>query len=187
MRYTEDDFLETAGPKELAEIARARELTRAYAASDYRDAAGRRAILEELFGAIGENVAVDTPFHCDHGKNIFLGNDIVIGMDCIFIDNAPIRVGDRAMIASGVQLCTASHPIRPAERLLDARPTFFRTYAQPIVVGPGAWIGARAVVLPGVTIGENAVVGAGSVVTKDVPPNTVVVGNPARVIRTFEP
>ena len=147
MRYTEDDFLETAGPKELNEIARARELTRAYAATDYRDAAGRR----------------------------------------IFIDNAPIRVGDRAMIASGVQLCTASHPIRPSERLLDARPTFFRTYAQPIVVGPGAWIGARAVVLPGVTIGENAVVGASSVVTKDVPPNTVVVGNPARVIRTFEP
>ena len=177
MRYTEADFLETAGPKELDEIARARELTRAYAATDYRDAAGRRALLGELFGAIGENVAIDTPFHCDHGKNIFLGNDIVIGMDCIFIDNAPIRVGDRAMIASGVQLCTASHP----------RPTFFRTYAQPIVVGPGAWIGARAVVLPGVTIGENAVVGAGSVVTKDVPPNTVVVGNPARVIRTFEP
>lgn len=187
MRYTEKDFLETAGPKELDEIARARELTRAYAATDYRDAAGRRALLEELLGAIGENVAIDTPFHCDHGKNIFLGNDIVIGMDCIFIDNASIRVGDRAMIASGVQLCTASHPIRPSERLLDARPTFFRTYAQPIVVGPGAWIGARAVVLPGVTIGENAVVGAGSVVTKDVPPNTVVVGNPARVIRTFEP
>lgn len=187
MRYTEADFLETAGPKELDEIARARELTRAYAATDYRDAKGRRAILEELLGAIGENVAIDTPFHCDHGKNIFLGSDIVIGMDCIFVDNAPIRVGDRAMIASGVQLCTASHPILPGERLLDARPTYFRTYAQPITVCVGAWVGARAVVLPGVTIGENAVVGAGSVVTKDVPPNTVVVGNPARPIRTFVP
>ena len=187
MRYTDADFLETAGPKELDEIARARELTRAYAATDYRDAKGRRAILEELLGAIGENVAIDTPFHCDHGKNIFLGNDIVIGMDCIFVDNAPIRVGDRAMIASGVQLCTASHPILPGERLLDARPTYFRTYAQPITVCAGAWVGARAVVLPGVTIGENAVVGAGSVVTKSVPPNTVVAGNPARPIRTFAP
>ena len=187
MRYTEADFLETAGPKELDEIAQARELTRAYAATDYRDAKGRRAILEELLGAIGENVAIDTPFHCDHGKNIFLGSDIVIGMDCIFVDNAPIRVGDRAMIASGVQLCTASHPILPGERLLDARPTYFRTYALPITVCAGAWVGARAVVLPGVTIGENAVVGAGSVVTKDVPPNTVVVGNPARPIRTFVP
>ena len=187
MRYTEADFLETAGPKELDEIARARELTRAYAATDYRDAKGRRAILEELLGAIGENVAIDTPFHCDHGKNIFLGNDIVIGMDCIFVDNAPIRVGDRAMIASGVQLCTANHPILPGERLLDARPTYFRPYALPITVCAGAWVGARAVVLPGVTIGENAVVGAGSVVTKSVPPNTVVAGNPARPIRTFAP
>lgn len=187
MRYTDADFLETAGPKELDEIARARELTRAYAATDYRDTKGRRAILEELLGAIGENVAIDTPFHCDHGKNIFLGNDIVIGMDCIFVDNAPIRVGDRAMIASGVQLCTASHPILPGERLLDARPTYFRTYALPITVCAGAWVGARAVVLPGVTIGKNAVVGAGSVVTKSVPPNTVVVGNPARPIRTFAP
>ena len=148
MNYSESDFLETAGPETLELIARARELTREYSHSDYRDTEGRNAILHELLGQIGENVAIDTPFHCDHGKNIFIGNDVIINMNCTFVDDRPIRIGSRVLIASNVQIYTASHPV-----------------------------------LPGVTIGKNSVIGAGSVVTRSIPENSVAVGSPCKVIR----
>ena len=113
MHYESSDFLETADSDTLKQIARTRELTREYYFSDYGDMEKRTSILWELLGGIGENVAIDTPFHCDYGKNIFLGNDVII-------------------------------------------------------------------------IGENSVIGAGSVVTRPIPPNCVAVGNPCRVIRYFD-
>lgn len=189
MPYTEEDFLETAGTETLEVIARARDLTRRYVQADYFDVATKRALLEELFGQIGERVAVDIPFHCDYGKNIFIGSDVIINMNCTFVDNRPIRIGNRVLIASNVQIYTASHPVLPEERFnadwKETQKPFFRTYAQPVTIEDGAWIGGGAILLPGVTIGENSVVGAGSVVTSSIPPNCVAVGNPCRVIRTF--
>ena len=82
MYYEAGDFLETADSDTLKRIARTRELTREYYFSDYEDSEKRTAILHELLGGMGENVAIDTPFHCDHGKNIFLGNDVIINMNC---------------------------------------------------------------------------------------------------------
>lgn len=190
MNYDETDFLETAGPETLEQIARTRALCREYDRSDYRDADKRTAILRELLGGVGDNVAIDTPFHCNLGKNIFLGSNVIIGMNCTFVDDRTITVGNRVLIASDVQLCTASHPVLPRERLVDGwkekGTTFFRTWAKPVVIRDGVWIGAKAVILPGVTIGENAVIGAGSVVSKDIPANCVAVGNPCRVIRRLE-
>lgn len=190
MNYDKTDFLETAGPETLERIARTRALRQEYERSDYRDTEKRTAILREMLGGIGENVAIDTPFHCDLGKNIFLGSDVIINMNCTFVDDRTITVGNRVLIASDVQICTASHPILPQERLVDGwwekGTTFFRTWAKPVVIKDGVWIGAKTVILPGVTIGENAVIGAGSVVNKDIPANCVAVGNPCRVIRRLE-
>lgn len=98
MYYTSEDFLETDSPEVLSVIARARELTRAYYLTDYQDRQKRYQILSELFGGIGENVVIDTPFHCDYGKNIFLGDDIIINMNCTFVDNKPIRIGNRVLM-----------------------------------------------------------------------------------------
>lgn len=190
MNYDRTDFLETAGPETLAQIARVRELRQEYDRSDYRDAEKRTAILREMLGGIGNNVSIDTPFHCNLGKNIFLGSDVIVGMNCTFVDDRAITIGNRVLIASDVQICTASHPVLPQERLVDGwkekGTTFFRTWARPVVIQDGVWIGAKAVILPGVTIGKNAVIGAGSVVNKDIPANCVAVGNPCRVIRWLE-
>ena len=138
MYYEADDFIETADNETLELIARVRELTREYYFSDYRDTERRTAILQELLGGIGENVAIDTPFHCDHGKNIFLGNDVIINMNCTFVDNAEIRIGNRVLVASNVQLYTGSHPVSPGERLIPdwkgRKTTFFRSFARPIEI-----------------------------------------------------
>lgn len=190
MYYESSDFLETADSDTLKQIARTRELTREYYFSDYGDIEKRTSILRELLGGIGENVVIDTPFHCDYGKNIFLGNDVIINMNCTFVDNKTIRIGDRVLIASNVQMYTSSHPVLPKERLVpdwrERKTTFFRTYARPIEIENNVWIGGGCILLPGVTIGENSVIGAGSVVTRPVPPNCVAVGNPCKVIRYFD-
>lgn len=190
MNYDRTDFLETAGPETLERITRTRALRQEYDRSDYRDAEKRTAILREMLGGIGNNVSIDTPFHCNLGKNIFLGSDVIVGMNCTFVDDRAITIGNRVLIASDVQICTASHPVLPQERLVDGwkekGTTFFRTWARPVVIQDGVWIGAKAVILPGVTIGKNAVIGAGSVVNKDIPANCVAVGNPCRVIRWLE-
>ena len=93
MYYESSDFLETADSDTLKQIARTRELTREYYFSDYGDIEKRTSILRELLGGIGENVVIDTPFHCDYGKNIFLGNDVIVNMNCTFVDNKTIRIG----------------------------------------------------------------------------------------------
>lgn len=188
--YKDSDFLETADSDILKLIARTRQLTREYYLSDYEDTENRDAILRELLGGIGDNVEIDTPFHCDHGNNIFLGNDVIIGMNCTFVDNAEIHIGKRVLIASNVQFYTSSHPVLPKERLVpdwkEKGTTFFRTYARPIEIKDNVWIGGGSIVLPGVTVGENSVIGAGSIVNHSIPANCVAVGNPCRVIRTFE-
>lgn len=188
--YEASDFLETADSDTLEQMARARELTQEYYFSDYRESEKRYALLRQLLGGIGENVAIDTPFHCDYGKNIFLGNNVIINMNCTFVDNQPIRIGDNVLIASNVQLYTSSHPVLPEERLVpdwkERQTTFFRTYARPIEIKNNVWIGGGCILLAGVTIGENSVIGAGSVVNRSIPPNCVAAGNPCKVIRYFD-
>ncbi|MEH2942463.1 sugar O-acetyltransferase [Lachnospiraceae bacterium KK002] len=139
---------------------------------------------------MGKNVAIDTPFHCDYGKNIFPGDNVIINMNCTFVDNKPIRIGSQVLIASNVQIYTSSHPVLPAERFHPdwekTGATFFRTYARPVEIGDNVWIGGGSIILPGVTIGENSVIGAGSVVTRPVPANCVAAGSPCKVIRCFQ-
>jgi len=166
----------------------ARALLAQYHALAYHQKAEKTEILKQLFGSIGSNVSVGTPFLCDYGKNIQLGTNVSINMNCTFVDCNKIEIGDNVLIASNVQIYTAAHPVELADRLTpnwqtESSEYFCRTYALPVKIGNGCWIGGGVIILPGVTIGNGSVIGAGSVVTKDIPANCVAVGNPCKVIR----
>ena len=167
----------------LAVICEARRLVRQYNVTDPQDAKGKRVLLERLLGSVGEDVDIDTPFRCDFGMNTHIGDHVIVGMNCTFVDNARIDIGSYVMIASDVQICTATHSVRPEERLAPNGDSWYTTLVAPVRICPRAWIGAKAMICPGVTIGEGAVVGAGAVVTKDVPPRMVVAGVPARIVK----
>jgi acetyltransferase-like isoleucine patch superfamily enzyme len=136
-----------------------------------------RAAFEELTGkAAGDSLTLIPPFYADYGLNITVGRSVFIGYECAFTGHASIDIADQVMIAHKVNLVTAGHPVAP-----DQRREFIT--AEPITIDTNVWIGAAATVLPGVHIGAGAVVAAGAVVTRDVPPATLVAGVPAAVIR----
>ena len=166
----------------------ARKLLKEYNMLAYEQKEEKADILSQLFGSIGTNVSVGLPFICDYGQNIYIGNNVSVNMNCTFVDCNQITIGDNVLIASNVQLYTATHPVELSDRLTpDWSPEtdqyFCRTYALPIRIGNGCWLGGGVIVLPGVTIGDGCVIGAGSVVTKYIPDNSLAVGNPCRVIR----
>ena len=153
---------------------RAQELLALYNTTAPRATGERTAILHELFGALGDGATVMPRFSCDYGFNIRAGRNLFVNYDCVFLDCAPIDIGDDVQIAPAVQLYTATHPLDATERRSGLEG------AKPIRIGNNVWLGGGAIVLAGVTIGDDAVIGAGSVVTRDVPAGAVVVGNPAR-------
>jgi len=169
------ELYRASDPELVAARLRAQELLVRYNASAPADAGARSALLRELFGAVGDGATVMPRFSCDYGFNITAGRNLFVNYDCVFLDVAPIEIGDDVQIAPAVQLYTATHPLDPAVRRAGLEGGL------PIRIGHNAWIGGGAIVLPGVTIGDDAVIGAGSVVTRDVPAGVVVVGNPARV------
>ncbi|WP_020529936.1 sugar O-acetyltransferase [Flexithrix dorotheae] len=177
--------------KEIQKIIHnARRLTKDYNLLKSTDSEQRLEILTELFGNIGDNVNIDTPFYCDYGRHISVGNNVIININCTFVDCNKIEIGNNVLIASNVQIYTATHSTDVNERLVanwEAKSglPFFRTFAQPIKIEDNVWIGGGVIILPGVNIGENSIIGAGSVVTKSIPANSVAVGNPCKVIRTL--
>ena len=140
------------------------------------NATGDREALTALFGQLGDDAIVEAPFHCDYGFNISVGTRFYANVNCVFLDCAPIEIGDHVLLGPAVHLYTATHPLDAADRRKGLE------LAKPIAVGDDAWLGGGAIVLPGVTIGARAVVGAGSIVTRDVPADERVAGNPARPI-----
>jgi maltose O-acetyltransferase len=140
----------------------------------------RQAMLQQLLGHIGENSVIEPPFYCVYGPNIHIGDHVFLNVLCTILDCNEVRIGNHVMIGPLVQLYTAAHDLQA-----EARNQGYEV-AKPIVIEDNVWLGGGAIVLPGVTIGRNAVVGAGAVVTRDVRPNAVVAGNPARVIREIE-
>ncbi len=133
--------------------------------------------LREALGGIGKNVFIETPFHCAYGVNLFLGDDVYINSGCAILDCGRVEIGAKTMLGPAVQIYTAVHPLDPVERATGVET------AEAITIGHNVWIAGAAVLCPGVSIGDNAVVGAGAVVTKDVPANSLAVGNPAKVVK----
>jgi len=136
-------------------------------------------VLRSLIGELGEGVSIRPPFHCDYGRYISIGARTFANFGLVALDVAAITIGEDVQIGPNVQLLTPTHPLDPGERRAKWEA------AAPIRIGDNAWIGGGAIVLAGVTIGENSVIGAGAVVTRDVPPDVVVVGNPARVVKSL--
>ena len=138
-----------------------------------------RELFSELTACeIDESCMVIPPFHTEFGKNTRIGKNVFINSCCRFQDNGGIEIGDKTMIGPNVTIVTINHEINPETR--------FNANIKPVKIGKNVWIGADCTILPGVTIGENSIVGAGSVVTKDVPDNVVVAGNPARIIKKIK-
>ncbi len=137
-----------------------------------------RSRLSDIIGtAIDPSTTVFPPFHTNFGRFIRLGKNVFINHACSFLDIGGITIEDDVQIGPHVNLTSENHPLDPADRKT--------LLLQPVVIRRNAWIGAGATILPGITIGENAIVAAGSVVSRDVPPNTVVAGVPARVVKTL--
>lgn len=172
------DFYLSGNDVEInAGLSRARSLLYKFNQSHPHDEELRYGIIKELFGKTPDLFLVETPFKCDHGFNISVGDYFFANFDCTMLDVAPITIGDRAYLGPKVGLYTANHPIDK-----DIRHEFYE-FGSPITIGDDVWLGANTIVTPGVTIGSNVVIGAGSVVTKDIPNNVIAVGNPCKVLR----
>lgn len=141
----------------------------------------REKLLKEMFLEIGENCYIEPPLHSNWaGKHVSFGKNIYANFNLTLVDDTYITVGDSVMFGPNVTICTATHPIHLEIRYKKAQ------YNLPITIEDNVWIGGHAMVFPGVTIGKNSIIGAGSIVTKDIPPNVVALGTPAKVLREID-
>lgn len=174
-------------PELLAQWHKAKDLIRDYNQIDSANAQEKERVLSELLGGKGCNLWITAPFYVDYGNNIYFGNNCEVNMNCTFLDDNIIRIGDNALIAPNVQIYTAFHPTNAVDRFGAAKEEgsfeFCKTQTAPVIIGDNVWIGGGSIIMPGVTIGNNVVIGAGSVVTKDIPNNTIAYGNPCRAVR----
>ncbi|WP_041738846.1 sugar O-acetyltransferase [Echinicola vietnamensis] len=137
-----------------------------------------QATINELCPNSAKDLHLEPPFHCDYGQNIHAGEGVFINFDAVILDGAKVTIGRKTLLAPGVHIYTARHPLNVEERREweDCR---------PVTIGEECWIGGHVTICPGVTIGDRAVIGAGAVVTKDIPADSLAVGNPAKVIKTL--
>lgn len=174
-------------PELLEQWHKAKDLIRIYNNSNSVDIKRKEEILNELLGGRGKNLWITAPFFVDYGNNIYFGNNCEVNMNCTFLDDNIIRIGDNALIAPNVQIYTAFHPTNALDRFGEPREDgsfeFCKTQTAPVTIGNNVWIGGGAIIMPGITIGDNVVIGAESIVTKDIPDNTIAYGNPCRVVR----
>lgn len=163
----------------IAERLQCKELCRDYNDLRPRQTAEREELLLKILGEVKEEILIEQPFYCDYGYNIRVGKNFYANFNLVILDEAPVTFGDNVFVAPNCGFYTAGHSIAAEERNKGLE------YARPITVGDNVWIGAGVSVLPGVTIGDNCVIGAGSVVVKDIPSNSVAVGNPCKVVKTI--
>ena len=162
-----------------ANVKRAMAITARLNRLTFNDADEIRSLFSELIGQkVDESFLLIPPFYTAGGDEIRVGRNVFVNQNCTFYDLGGLEIGDDVMIGPNVSLITAGHPVEPSQRRNA-------TIGKPIVIEKNVWIAAGATVIGGVTVGENSVVAAGSVVTRDVPPNTLVAGNPASVIRSI--
>lgn len=169
-------------PELVKELNAVKEMIRDYNDLRPSDKQAQRMLLKGLLGNIADDeLLIIQPFFCDYGKQISLGRRFFANFNFTVLDEAPVTIGDDCFIGPGVHIYTACHSTNPIERHTR------REWAKPVTIGNNVWIGGNVTILPGVHIGDNSTIGAGSVVTKDVPANAIVGGNPAKLIKTINP
>jgi len=162
-----------------ANVKRAMAITATLNRLTFDDADEVRTLFSDLIGKkVDDSLLLIPPFYTTGGVDISVGRNVFINQNCTFYDLGGLNIADDVMIGPNVSLITSGHPIDPSQRRNGV-------IAKPIVIERNVWIAAGATIIGGVTVGENSVIAAGSVVTKDVPPNVLVGGNPARVIRSI--
>lgn len=139
-----------------------------------------RQVIEELIPGIPQSTTICPPFHCDHGTGIILGENVFMNYDCIMLDGGYIRIGKHTLIGPHCQFYTPQHPMDYVERREE------KETAYPITIGEDCWLGGNVMVCPGVTIGNRCIIAAGSVVTKDIPDDSLAAGVPAVVKRSLK-
>ena len=140
----------------------------------------RNGLFNNLLGHIGKDLWIEPPFYCDYGYNIHMGNKVYINFNCCILDVMHVKSGDRVMLGPNVQIYTATHPIKARARANGLE------YGLPVTIGNDVWIGGGAIICPGVNIGDRVVIGSGAVITKDLPDDVFVGGNPAKVIKEID-
>jgi maltose O-acetyltransferase len=170
-------YYRAGDPELVADRARCERLLRAFNTQPDEDARSR--VLGELLGQVAEDAYIRPPFFCDYGFNITIGSGTFLNFNCVVLDVVAVTIGDRVWIAPAVQILAADHPLDPTVRATGAE------NGRPIALENDVWIGGGAILCPGVTIGAGSAIGAGSVVTRDIPPGVVAVGNPCRVLRAL--
>lgn len=148
-----------------------------YNATHPKEKEKRDRLIKELLGKTGQRLHILSPFYCDYGANIEVGEDFFANMNLVILDGAKVTIGNNVFIAPNVGIYTAGHPFDVQQRNQGLE------YAYPVTIGHNVWIGAQVAILPGVSIGDNTVIGAGSVVTKNIPAGVLAAGNPCKVIR----
>lgn len=172
--------LYNASDPQLTEMRfKARDLLMKYNRTSHRDAELRTELIYGLFAEVGPGFDIQAPFYCDYGTNIYAGKNLFINFNCVILDCAKVSLGDNVFLAPNVQIYTAHHPVIASERIKGPE------LASPITIKNNVWLGGGAIVCPGVTIGENTTIGAGSLVTRSIPPNMLAAGNPCRVLRSI--
>jgi maltose O-acetyltransferase len=160
------------------ERERCRTLCKAFNETREDEQEERRRVLAELFGHPSD-VWIQPPFYCDYGTNITLGQKVYFNFNCVVLDVMPVRIGSNVLFGPSVQIYSATHPMSAAGRRTGLE------LAKPVAIGSDVWVGGAAIICPGVTIGDRTVIGAGSVVTRSIPPDVFAAGNPCQVIRAL--
>jgi maltose O-acetyltransferase len=176
------ELYDASDPILLQERQKARALTHRLNVTEYGNGLAYKQILSTLLPNAATGIDIEPPFFCDYGYNIYTGNRVFFNFNCVLLDVMPIRIGSNVLFGPHVQIYTASHPMDALVRRRGLE------IAKPVSIGDDCWIGGGVIISPGIAIGDRCVVGAGAVVTKDIPPDTIAAGNPAKpVVRNQSP
>jgi len=168
------ELYDASDPCLMEERQKARQLIHRLNVTEYGDAVAYNQILSALLPNAAGDLHIEPPFFCDYGYNIHTDQKVYFNFNCVLLDVMPIHIGSNVLFGPLVQIYTATHPADAFERRKGPE------FASAITIGDDCWIGGGAIITPGITIGDRCIVGAGAVVTKDVPSDTMVVGNPAK-------